>query len=159
MIEAVAVYGKDYVLDGVVLPLPNRPSPVHVFDYGSKIWFDPRSLEELKTVKWSEIKKARTEAEVSGFTWDGVVFDSDLVSQQRISAAIQMASITAAAGEVFSITWTLQDNSTRVLSASDMSAVGISLGNHVAELHVKAQKLRASIDAATSPKELALIAW
>lgn len=114
------------------------------------------SLGTLKSRKWQEIKQARTQAEYAGFTWGGSVFDSDAISQSRISGAVQLASL---AGATFTIDWTLADNSVRTLSAADMDAVAMALGQHVQTQFIKAQGLRTQIDAALNPAQVAAVVW
>lgn len=150
-----AHWSTHYVVGDAITPLPARPSSAHVFDYASKQWVDPRTLADFKAAKWAEIKKAREAAEFGGFTWDGSTFDSDAMSQSRIMGAVQLANLDPG----FTIAWTLADNSVRSLSASDMFAVGVALGQHVAAQHEKARTLRAQIEAATTTEQVAAVAW
>jgi len=155
----VAVQSNQYVIgldtDSPSLEyLPTQPSYSHVFDYESKQWVDPRTLQDLRDEKWGEIKQARTAAEYGGFDWHGSTFDSDATSQARIQGAVQLAGLSAD----FSIDWTLADNSVRALSAADMIAVGAALGLHVSAQFAKARVLREQIEAA-SAEELTLLDW
>lgn len=145
-----------YIDNGAFVAFPAQPSPQHVFDWDSHAWIDPRSLADLKAEKWVAIKAARNAAEFGGFTWDGSVFDSDLISQSRIQGATQLAGL---APMTFSLDWTLADNSVRTLNAMQMIAVGEALGAHVATQHSIGRSLRAAIEAATSAAELDAIAW
>mgnify|MGYP000079443864 FL=1 len=36
--------------------MPAQPSPHFIFDYEIKQWVDPRTLDEIKSQKWAEIK-------------------------------------------------------------------------------------------------------
>lgn len=119
-------------------------------------WVDLRNLEQIKDAKWEEIKKSRTDAEYAGFVWDGSTFDSDPLSQQKIIGASQLASLNP---ELFSIDWTLADNTVRTLNAQEMNAVGIALGQHVNAQYVKARGLRQQIEAATSRDAVNAVAW
>lgn len=144
-----------YVENGQLVDMPPRPSANHVFDYDTKQWADPRTLEELKAAKWEEIKAARDVAEFGGFTWDGSTFDSDSASQQRIIGAAQLAALDTS----FVIDWTLADNTVRTLNASEMIAVGEALGIHVNAQHVKGRTLRQQIEQATTKAEVEAVAW
>lgn len=144
-----------YFEDDQFVPIPARPSIHHVFDYATKQWVDPRTLEDLKAQRWREIRGARDAAEFGGFTWDGSTFDSDAMSQSRIMGAAQLAQLDPA----FTIDWTLADNSVRNLSAADMVAVGVALGQHVATQHATARTLRAQIQAATTAAEVEAVSW
>ena len=144
-----------YIEGGVVVQMPAKPSPNHQFNYTTKQWEDPRTLADLKAEKWRNIKANRDAAEHGGFTWDGSVFDSDVLSQQRITGAVTLAQMSPA----FTTVWTLKDNSTRTLSAADMFAVGVALGTHVSTQFLQGQLLRAQIDEAATAQEVEAIHW
>lgn len=135
--------------------LPPKPSSCHQFDFATKQWVDSRTLGQAQTMAWSDMKTLRSQKESDGFTWDGSVFDSDRVSQSRIMGAVQLAGMNPA----FEIPWTLEDNTVRVLSASDMQAVGAALGSHVATIFARAQELRAEIYAATTIAAVEAVTW
>ena len=149
------VYSLHYVHEGLVLPIPTQPSPHHTFDYTTKQWVDPRTLDDHKVAKWAQIKRDRDEAEFGGFTWDGSPFDSDAISQSRIQGAVQLAAMAPG----FTIDWTLANNSVRNLSAADLANVGAALGMHIAAQHAKARTLRSQIEAATTVAEVDAVTW
>lgn len=122
-------------------------------------WEDLRTLDEHKAKHWAQIKAARDAAEFGSFDWDGSRFDSDALAQARIMGAVQMAVLAAAAGQQFAIDWTLQDNTVRTLTGSDMIAVGLALGAHVGRQHAIGRQLRARVMAATTAAEVAQIVW
>lgn len=134
---------------------PAQPDEYHVFDYTTKHWYDPRTLNDIKLAKWAIIKQARSSAEFGGFTWDGSPFDSDAISQSRIQGALQLAALIPD----FSIDWTLADNTVRALSGSELAAVGVALGLHVGTQHAKARLLRSQIEAATTVAEVDAVTW
>ena len=141
---------NDYVHQGEIRHKGDRPSEAHVFDYSTKTWVDPRTLDEHKTAQWALIKAARNEAEFGGFTWDGSVFDSDQVSQARIQGAVLLAS----SSPDFVVDWTLADNTVRSLTADDLSAISQALGEHVSLQHSRARNARALLDQATTLSEV-----
>lgn len=148
-------FGDGYIQDAAFVEMPQRPSDHHVFDYQSKAWVDPRTLQDFKDAKWVEIKAAREAAEFSVFTWDGSTFDCDAESQARIRAAADRARRDSTT----SITWRLADNSSRTLLASALDAVGNALDVHVATQHAIASALREQITAAISVAQLQNIHW
>lgn len=148
-----------WIEGGLHYPLPAQPSPHHVFEYTTKQWIDPRTIQELKDAKWSEIKTARNAAEFGTFTWDGSAFDSDAASQSRIQGAAQLATLALMNSQPFSIDWTLADNSVRTLNAQDMIAVGMAMGEHINAQHAKARIKRQAIEAAIAVAEVEAIAW
>jgi hypothetical protein len=149
--------GVSYFFDADILKFPTPPHKDCILKFldGVCSWEDPRTLQEIKTAKWTEIKQARSQAEYAGFTWDGSVFDSDALSQQRITGAVTLAQMDAE----FSIDWTLADNTVRPLNAAQMKEVGTALGVHVATQFAHAQDLRVQLDAAQTPEEVAALGW
>lgn len=144
-----------YVSGGALVSIPPKPSSNHRFNYATKQWEDPRTLDDLKAEKWRNIKFNRDEHEYGGFTWDGSVFDSDAISQQRIAGAVQLAQMNPA----FTTVWTLADNTTRTLTAQDMFGVGLALGAHVSGVFAHGMALRAQINASTTAQEVEAINW
>lgn len=134
-----------YLEEGVFITKPPRPSRNHRWDAALKAWDDPRTIGELRDHQWTKVKKSRDAAEVAGFSWDGSAFDSDSRSQIRIQGAAQRASAALAAGQPFSIDWTLADNTVRTLSIAEMLAVNAALGDHLSAIQVTARNLRAAI--------------
>ena len=156
LLEGSAVVGKDFISEsGDVVSMPNKPSTHHKFDYPTKTWVDPRSLEDHKTAQWALIKAARSEAEFGGFTWDGSIFDSDQVSQARIQGAVLLAT----SDPDFVVDWTLADNTVRSLTADDLIAISQALGEHISLQHSRARDARALLDQATSISEVQSISF
>ena len=147
---------EDRYFDGLVMQvIPTRPSPNHVFNYVTKQWEDPRTLLDLKESQWHSIKQARALAEYAGFTWNGSVFDSDAISQNRITGAVTLAQLSPS----FTIDWTLADNTVRTLNQVEMFQVGAALGTHVQTQFAKGQLLRVQIEAATTKEAIEAITW
>ena len=109
------------------------PSPHFIFDYGIKQWIDPRSIDDIKAQKWTEIKSQRDQLEFGGFVFEGNVYDSDQVSQGRIIGA-------ASAG--IDQRWTLADNTTVELSASQLQQLYAALQAHIASVHERGRIAR-----------------
>lgn len=144
-----------YIANGQPVAIPARPSEIHTFNWVTKQWGDPRTLQDFKEAQWTLIKQARSQAEYAGFTWDGSVFDSDAISQNRITGAVTLATLSPE----FTINWVLADNTVRTLNQTDMMQVGAALGQHVALQFNKAVLLRSAIESATSAEEVLAIQW
>lgn len=130
---------------GTFISIGNPPSSNHVFNYTSKEWVDLRTLDEIKAQKWAEIKSQRDQIEFGGFEFEGNIYDSDQVSQGRILGA-------ASAG--LSQVWTLADNSTRSLSASQLQQLYATLQMHIAAAHERGRIARQLIYEATSKEQI-----
>lgn len=121
------------------------PSPFHTFDYHTKQWIDQRSLDEIKAQKWAEIKSQRDQLEFGGFEFEGNVYDSDQVSQGRI--------IGAAIASVDQV-WTLADNSTVELTASQLQQLYSALQAHIASAHERGRIARQLISEAETKEQV-----
>ena len=109
------------------------PTHNHIFDYHAKQWIDPRSLDDIKAQKWAEIKSERDSLEFGGFEFDGGIYDSDQVSQSRV-----MGAAVAGVDQV----WTLADNTTVELSASQLQQLYAALQAHIASVHERGRITR-----------------
>lgn len=136
-----------------VIEIPPKPSRVHKFDYDKKEWI--LTLDDAKDAKWEEIKSMREAEEFGGFEWLGYVFDSDALSQQRISSAVQLATLDME----MSIEWTLADNSTKIFTAIEMIEIGKALANHVTGLHERGRILRSQVKSAENIAMVESISW
>ena len=124
------------------------PSRHHTFDYTTKQWIDPRSLDEIKEQKWDAVKSQRAQLEFGGFEYAGNIYDSDQVSQGRIMGA-------AAAG--VDQVWTLADNATVELSSSQLQQLYAALQAHIASVHERGRIARQLIFGAETKEEVEAI--
>lgn len=140
----------------VATAVPVFPPEVYMtWDYTNGGWVDPRDLVAKQAAKWEAMKLTRDEAETAPFTWNSMTFDADRISQSRIQGAVQLATMDAN----LSVDWTLADNSSVTLTASDLMQLGGALGVHVTTAHVKGRLVRDAIDAATTEAELDAVTW
>ena len=133
-----------YYKDGWVA-MPAQPSPYHIFNYDLKDWIDPRTLDEIKAQKWVEIKSGRDQLEFGGFEFEGNTYDSDQVSQGRIMGA--------AAANIDQV-WTLADNTTVELSASQLQQLYAALQAHIASVHERGRIARQLIYEAETKEQV-----
>ena len=138
----------DYWDGSAFVSIGEPPSTHHTFNYTTKQWIDPRSIDEIKAQKWAEIKSQRDQLEFGGFEFEGNTYDSDQVSQGRIMGA--------AAADVDQV-WTLADNTTVGLSAAQLQQLYATLQAHIASVHERGRIARLAIKAATSKEEVGAI--
>lgn len=148
-----------YVVDGRLFEKPAQPSASHVFDYSQAKWVDLRSLDDLKASKWQEIKEARDAHQVGGFEWEGNQFDSDPISQERITQQATSAMIAKTIGAEFNISWTLADKSSVQLNADSMLEVQQTMSAHIGKAHARGRQLWEEIQSAHSAEALNKITW
>lgn len=144
-------------------PLPNKDGYKVVYNNGWKYEKLPEpevtpepTLDELKLLKRAEINSARDRTEQGGFEYLGKVFDSDMISCQRISTAAQAMAF---AQEETAIVWTCQDNTTISLNKTQLAGLVVALAEWSNTCHQKATALKAQIDAAKTAEELEKITW
>lgn len=118
-----------------------------------------RTLEQVKTDKREQINSMRDNLEQSGFPYLDKVIDSNPVSVQRITVAVQAAQAAIGAGQPFAITWTCQDNSTLDLDAVGMMGMPVALAMFANTLHETARAKKELIDAATTIEEVEAVTW
>lgn len=134
-----------YHIGGEWQYLPPCPGEGYVFDYADRHWVDPRSIEDIKAQKWAEIKSQRNQLEVGGFEFEGGIYDSDQVSQGRI-----MGAAMAGADQ----TWTLANNSTVNLTASQLQQLYAALQEHISSIHERSRIAREKIENAQTVAEV-----
>lgn len=152
VLEETVMLHPDWVGQG-----PEKPYPDYLWYPLTLSWGPPPypPIEELKATKWAEIKQAGIDCELSSFVWNGSVFDSNSVSQQRIYSAAQMAILDPN----YTVDWTLANNTIRSLSAEDVKNLAIALNTHINDCHQKSQSLRNKIDSATTVQQIKDIIW
>ena len=133
--------------DGWYTPDP-QPSVYHVFDYEEMRWVDGRTLETAQEQKWAEIKSMRDQLEFGGFEFNGGIYDSDQVSQGRI-----MGAVIAGVDQV----WTLADNTTVELNASQLQQLYAALQAHIASIHERGRIARQLIFEAETKEQVEAI--
>ncbi|WP_392390337.1 DUF4376 domain-containing protein [Acinetobacter variabilis] len=125
--------------------MPARPTSYHIFNYDLKDWVDPRTIDEIKVQKWAEIKSQRDQLEFGGFEFNGGAYDSDQVSQGRI-----MGAAVAGIDQI----WTLSDNTTVGLSASQLQQLYAALQAHIASVHERGRIARQLIFEAETKEQV-----
>lgn len=117
-------------------------------------------LERAKVVKIAELKAKRDELETSGFDYFGMWFDSDAKAFNRMLGAAAEANAALAAGNTsFSKMWTLANNTTVPLAASDILELIPTLATRATELHVIYNARKAAVLAAESVEAVQSINW
>lgn len=143
---------------GLVHRMPDRPTQHHLWNADLMEWEDVRPFDQQKSYKWERAKSERNNQEFGPFAWSGYTFDGDEPAQRRINLATMGAQAALIAGDAaWSVDWTLADNTSLTLSASDMIGVANALGANIAQAHATARAKRQQIEQATTNGELDLI--
>lgn len=136
---------EGYVDKGEWYAAEGKPSETHIYDYDLKDWIDPRTIEDIKAQKWTEIKSQRDQLEFGGFEFEGNTYDSDQVSQGRI-----MRAVSAGVDQV----WTLADNTTVSLTSSQLQQLYTELQAHIASVHERGRIARQLIFEAETKEQV-----
>jgi len=115
------------------------------------------SFDDVKTVKKLAINAKRNELEQSGFTYMDKTIQSDPVSVQRITIAVQSAQVAISTSSDFSLEWMCADNTTLTLTADQTVAMAVFLASFGQTLHNTATKLKEQVDACTTIAEVEAI--
>lgn len=139
----------DFVLSNWVA-LPPKPADNYIFNYVTKQWVDPRTIDVIKSQKWTEVKSKRDAFEFGGFEFEGNIYDSDQVSQGRI-----LGAVLAGLPQI----WTLTNNTTVSLSAQQLKSLYAALQMHVVVAHERGRIAREAIQAATTKEQIEAIVF
>lgn len=131
--------GSDWMLEDIPAPQA-APAP---------------TLDEVRQAKIAQIDRARDTALEDGFIFDGVRYDCDDLSVQRITGAAVLGILNPA----FETPWITFDNSVVTLSASDLAGLGAAAAQHVATQLFKARALKDEVLAATTVEQVSAINW
>lgn len=117
-------------------------------------------IDRHKNAIRQNIKETRDAIEFGGFTWNGYPFDSDQISQQRLSQACQQALQAKLTNQEFSRNWTLSSGEIlENITADQMLDICRTLADYVNSLHTRSQELYRQIDLAETKEQLEQIVW
>ena len=145
--------------DGNLVGIPDPVNEFYTFNYTTKQWEDPRTLQDLKAAQWALIKQAREAALTSPLTTSFGIFDADEKAQASITKSIMLLQTLDALGTPGSVDFTLADNSVVVLTLAQMVEVGLTLGAREQAVRATATARRVQIEAATSQAEVEAVVW
>ena len=146
-------FDTHYVKDSAVKAYPEKTRETDEWDLVNEVWVN--SVENDKQQKWESIKITRNDKEFGGFEFQGKIYDSDKISQQRIQGASQLAMLD----NTITMDWTTKDNSFVNLTAPELIQLGVAMATHINTQHGIARQLRAQLDAATTVQEVEAISW
>jgi hypothetical protein len=119
-------------------------------------WVETSTLDQARAEAWTAAKNARVEAEAEPFEFEGGMYDPN---KENVSGAALAALLAQLGGLEVSRTWTLADNSRRVLTGAQIIAMGLALTARVDAIHERGRMLRDLIDNATTSAEAYGYTW
>jgi hypothetical protein len=148
-----------YLSNTSLVPILAKPSPHHTFNYTTKQWQDPRTLQDLKAAQWEVIKQARAAEITSPLVTPYGTFDADAHSRTAITDSVLLLQTMSKRGRPTTIKFTLSDNSNVDLSERQIEDVGMMLGEKTNLAFEKGRLLRVAIEDATTAEEVAGVVW
>jgi len=149
----------NYIENGSVVAMPPRPSDVHAFDYATKQWVDPRTLDQIKLEQWTAIKVARAVELTTPLTTPFGPFDATDAGQKSITDAVLLLQTMEQLGTPTTIDFTLANNTTATLTTAQMVQVGLLLGQRTQQIYGHGRLRRDAIAAATTAAEVEAVVW
>ncbi len=125
------------------------PTPVGWFWNTGKWVKLPPTLQELKDLKWEEIKTIRIAKIDAPLETPYGVFDSYAIARSDIADSVLLANNLSALGMPVNIAFTLANNEIVNLDLTGMVTVGLMLGSKVQNVRAIATSLREAIASAT----------
>lgn len=119
-------------------------------------WVETATLEQAQAAAWGAAKVDRDKAESAPFEFEGGMYDPN---KENVSGAALAALLAQLGGVEVSRTWTLADNSRRVLSGAQIIAMGLALTTRVDAIHERGRVLRDLINNATTPAQAYGYTW
>lgn len=113
------------------------------------------TLDAQKAAKIADFKVLRDTAEIEDIEYNGVMYDYDDKSRERLAIARQ--ALEDAGGG--SIVWTTADNQRVELTIVDFAGINAVAAMRSNQLHVKYNELKERVQAAQTQEELDAITW
>lgn len=130
-----------------------------VFVGGTVIADGDASLEAAKARRWAMIKHRRSVEIDKNMATPFGEFQCKEEDRQNITNAVVLAQVLLGAGQPVAIDWTLADNTVVTMNATQLTGVGLLLGQKVQQAHAIARGLRAVIDAASTVEQVNAVVW
>lgn len=153
------VYNGGWLEGEVHHEVPVQPDPAQRWGWGTKTWYDPRTLQDRKDAKWEAIKVSRASLIDAPLLTPYGTFDSDASARTSITDAVLMLKSMEDMGQAGTIDFTLANNSVITLTTAQMVEVGLLLGQKVQQAYTTSRARRVQIEAATTPAEVEAVAW
>lgn len=131
-------------------PLPPQPSSWHIFDYSSKEWVDPRTLNTLREEAYVRIQKWRDQQEAAGFVFEhaGREWDGGLVTRQRLQPVTNLPQLPDG------FFWTDAANNDVPMNIESLKQLNAAHEQALVikgfEIHTQQRALKNAVEAATS---------
>lgn len=157
-VNASVVQGAYYdFVSGNVMSAGSAPSPHHVFDYTTKTWEDPRTLEDFKDTAYKKIEEWRSQQENQTFQFihAGRHWDAGLITRQRIQPVLGLSQLPEG------FFWTDAANVDVPVTMASLQALAQAHEEALVikgfEIHAQQRAMKNDVDVATSKEAVEAI--
>ena len=144
----------------VLVAMPPRPSGHHVFDFQTKAWIDPRTLQDLKATQNEAINGWRLTANQTRFFFAGHAIQADPLSRGDIDGVNGIVTLIGALPPGFPNAWKTEANDW--VPIPDLATWAGFYGAMVSQGQSNfalAQTLKAAVQAATTADAVVAVTW
>lgn len=117
------------------------------------------NLELARALKISELQAERNTRQSAGCDTALGTMQTDPTSRGLLNGAVTGALVAQAAGQPFSVGWTMADNSVVEHDGPAIIAAGMIVMAHVQQQHAIYETLRADVQAATDLAAIDAVQW
>lgn len=121
VMEGVADCAAHYILGGAIANIPAQPSSHHAFNYTTKQWVDPRTLEDLRAESSRRIDVAYSTAIQQDVSYMGTSFQADKASQELITTTLTV--LTPLGGTPVGFFWKDTSNNKVLMSLQELQGL------------------------------------
>lgn len=156
---------NDYVYQGGIHHKGDRPSNVHIFNYTTKQWEDPRTIDDLKALLLVQVNDARIAYSTAPIEYAGRLLDADLTAQTNINNKLLELAACKALGVDMNpdlMLWRDADNMNVTFSTMDdmerwLQGLAAKIAERGTQCYVWSWNIKAAIEAATTVDEFPAI--
>lgn len=146
--------GEDLTGYDAPVRVTRPPAANEVWD-GADGWTE--NLPKLRDLRWGEAKAYRDAKAVAGCATPLGRVQTDEASCLKINGAVTAAMVSQAAGQPFSIDWTMEDNSVVTHSGAELIAMGMTVVAFMNGCQQAGTAIRTAIDNAGTAEAIAAI--
>lgn len=128
-----------YIKNSEVIPIPDNMEIMTkpIFDVNLEQWVESVTLEEMKSIKRTELKQHRELSTVQDYEYNGVMYQADLISQDNFFQSLILNETN--------IDWIASDNSVHKLTYDDFAAIVEGIKERKKQSFIKFNSLYAQV--------------
>ena len=142
-----------YIKNSEVIPIPDNMEIMTkpIFDVNLEQWMESITLEEMKSIKRTELKQHRDLSTVQDYEYNGVMYQADLISQDNFFQSLMLNETN--------IDWIASDNSVHKLTYDDFTAIVDGIKERKKQSFIKFNDLYNKVLLCETIDEIKVIVW